>query len=270
MNPPEEVEQLVERFDRNKDQYISGNYNEAQLRQEFVNPFFMTLGWDIDNKQGFAEPYKEVIHEDATIGSTIFVLRKKAKHREVTVQKLDRRGTVSTMKTVDLEEFSESWDTSSSSDNTRMLQKMVSCSTPMKELVAMSKGMVVQDRKQHLRTRLRRGDLPFVLGKNLKRYQLTHETYTSYDELTIIGGTKSLERHSETPRLLIRRTGNIICACYSHERELIESTVYLLTSDKIDITYLLGILNSALLTFYIAAEIDDQYTRISTSADGTA
>jgi len=65
MNPPKEVEQLVERFDRNKDQYTSGNYNEAQLRQEFVNPFFMALGWDIDNKQGFAEPYKEVIHEDA-------------------------------------------------------------------------------------------------------------------------------------------------------------------------------------------------------------
>jgi hypothetical protein len=65
ITPPKEVEQLVERFDRNKDQYTSGNYNEAQLRQEFVNPFFMALGWDIDNKQGFAEPYKEVIHEDA-------------------------------------------------------------------------------------------------------------------------------------------------------------------------------------------------------------
>ena len=65
MTPPKEVEQLVERFDRNKDQYISGNYNEAQLRQEFVNPLFTALGWDIDNKQGFAEPYKEVIHEDA-------------------------------------------------------------------------------------------------------------------------------------------------------------------------------------------------------------
>lgn len=65
MNPPKEVEQLVERFDRNKEQYTSGNYNEAQLRQEFVNPFFTALAWDIDNRQGFAEPYKEVIHEDA-------------------------------------------------------------------------------------------------------------------------------------------------------------------------------------------------------------
>jgi hypothetical protein len=45
MNPPKEVEQLVERFDRNKDQYKSGNYNETQLRREFVDPFFYALGW---------------------------------------------------------------------------------------------------------------------------------------------------------------------------------------------------------------------------------
>ena len=28
-------------------------------------PFFMTLGWDVNNEKGYAEVYKEVIHEDA-------------------------------------------------------------------------------------------------------------------------------------------------------------------------------------------------------------
>jgi len=65
MNPPKEVEELVERFDRNKEQYKSGSYNETQLRREFVDPFFYSLGWDIENRQGIAEPYKDVIHEDA-------------------------------------------------------------------------------------------------------------------------------------------------------------------------------------------------------------
>ena len=70
MNPPKEVEQLVQRFETNKDQYTSGNYNETQLRREFVDPFFYALGWDIENRQGIAEPYKDVIHEDAIkIGS---------------------------------------------------------------------------------------------------------------------------------------------------------------------------------------------------------
>lgn len=70
MTAPKEIIKLVDRFERNRDQYVSGNYNEAQLRQEFINPFFSSLGWDVENQQGYAEPYKEVIHEDAIkIGS---------------------------------------------------------------------------------------------------------------------------------------------------------------------------------------------------------
>ena len=70
MTAPKEIIKLVERFEHNKEQYTSGNYKEEQLRLEFLNPFFSALGWDIENRQGYAEPYKEVIHEDAIkIGS---------------------------------------------------------------------------------------------------------------------------------------------------------------------------------------------------------
>jgi len=61
----EEIKLLVERFERNLDAYRSGKYKEEQLRLEFINPFFQTLGWDVDNEQGYAEAYKEVIHEDS-------------------------------------------------------------------------------------------------------------------------------------------------------------------------------------------------------------
>jgi len=60
-----EISALVERFGRNREAYLSGNYNETQLRREFIDPFFAALGWDVDNKQGYAEAYKDVIHEDA-------------------------------------------------------------------------------------------------------------------------------------------------------------------------------------------------------------
>jgi hypothetical protein len=33
----------VERFDRNRDAYRSAQYNETQLRREFLDPFFNTL-----------------------------------------------------------------------------------------------------------------------------------------------------------------------------------------------------------------------------------
>jgi hypothetical protein len=61
---PPEVLALVERFDQNLESYRSGKYNETQLRQEFLNPLFEALGWDMTNRAGYAEAYKEVIHED--------------------------------------------------------------------------------------------------------------------------------------------------------------------------------------------------------------
>ena len=64
-NAPKEDVDLVERFDRNLDAYRSDAYNETRLRREFIDPFFRALGWDIDNKSGAAEAYKDVIHEDS-------------------------------------------------------------------------------------------------------------------------------------------------------------------------------------------------------------
>src|SRR3989441_3797752 len=65
MSAPKEILDLVERFERNKDAYRSPQYNETQLRREFLDPFFQALGWDVNNEQGYAEAYKDVIHEDA-------------------------------------------------------------------------------------------------------------------------------------------------------------------------------------------------------------
>ena len=63
--PPPQVLELVQRFDRNHEAYRSPHYNETQVRREFLDPLFKFLGWDIDNEQGYAEAYKDVVHEDA-------------------------------------------------------------------------------------------------------------------------------------------------------------------------------------------------------------
>ena len=65
MAAPAEITELVRRFREHHGVYTSGAYNETQLRREFLDPFFEVLGWDIFNKQSFAEAYKDVIHEDA-------------------------------------------------------------------------------------------------------------------------------------------------------------------------------------------------------------
>ena len=65
MTVPTRILELVKRFDRNLDAYKQGKYNETQIRREFIDPFFEELGWDIANKQGYAEAYKDVIHEES-------------------------------------------------------------------------------------------------------------------------------------------------------------------------------------------------------------
>jgi len=65
MTVPDVIHQLVQRFDDNRVSYRYGEYNETQARREFIDPFFEALGWDMLNKQGYAEAYKDVIHEDA-------------------------------------------------------------------------------------------------------------------------------------------------------------------------------------------------------------
>ena len=65
MEIPTKVLELIERFKRNLDDYKRPEYKEARLRAEFIDPFFEALGWDVRNEEGFAEQYKEVVHEDA-------------------------------------------------------------------------------------------------------------------------------------------------------------------------------------------------------------
>jgi len=58
------IELLVQRFDEQKEFYQNADYNEMQTRRDFIDPFWKALGWDVDNENGNAESYREVIHED--------------------------------------------------------------------------------------------------------------------------------------------------------------------------------------------------------------
>jgi predicted type IV restriction endonuclease len=65
MPAPAEPLDLVARFREQHADYKRGAYNETQLRRDFLDPLFRLLGWDIDNRAGYAESFREVVHEDA-------------------------------------------------------------------------------------------------------------------------------------------------------------------------------------------------------------
>ena len=64
MPAPQIIFDLVSRFSQHIETYKSGSYNETHLRRDFLDPFFKALGWDVDNEQGYAEAYRDVLHED--------------------------------------------------------------------------------------------------------------------------------------------------------------------------------------------------------------
>jgi len=55
---------LIQRFALQRESLLAGTYKETPVRREFIDPLFKLLGWDIDNESGYAEPYKDVVHED--------------------------------------------------------------------------------------------------------------------------------------------------------------------------------------------------------------
>ena len=58
------IEQLINKYKANRDYYLTAKYNEAQLRSDFLDPFFELLGWDIKNNSAKPTNEREVILEE--------------------------------------------------------------------------------------------------------------------------------------------------------------------------------------------------------------
>lgn len=59
------IKQLIEKYQTDRDNYLTQKYNETQLRSDFLDPFFELLGWDIKNNAGKPTNEREVILEEA-------------------------------------------------------------------------------------------------------------------------------------------------------------------------------------------------------------
>ena len=60
---------LINKYSANRAHYISNQYNETQLRNDFLDPFFELLGWDIKNNAGKPTNEREVILEEAYLNA---------------------------------------------------------------------------------------------------------------------------------------------------------------------------------------------------------
>lgn len=65
MAVPKEIIELVEKFDSDQAYYKSNQFNETELRTQFINPFIEALGWRVCYTQPFRADQNEVKEEDS-------------------------------------------------------------------------------------------------------------------------------------------------------------------------------------------------------------
>ncbi len=58
------IHQLVEKYEADRNIYLTDRYNETQVRSDFLDPLFELLGWDIKNRAGKPTNEREVILEE--------------------------------------------------------------------------------------------------------------------------------------------------------------------------------------------------------------
>ncbi|MCK0114372.1 Eco57I restriction-modification methylase domain-containing protein [Gelidibacter sp. F63206] len=59
------IKQLIEKYQADREYYLTSKYNETLLRSDFLDPLFELLGWDIKNSSGKPTNEREVILEEA-------------------------------------------------------------------------------------------------------------------------------------------------------------------------------------------------------------
>jgi len=61
----DEVAKLCRFFETNEQEFRAVGVKEAHIRQQLIDPFFISLGWDVRNAAMIAPQYREVVPEDS-------------------------------------------------------------------------------------------------------------------------------------------------------------------------------------------------------------
>ncbi len=59
------MQELIDRYHQRRNEYINRNslYSETDIREDFINPFFELLGWDVRNERNLSRRFREVVRE---------------------------------------------------------------------------------------------------------------------------------------------------------------------------------------------------------------
>jgi hypothetical protein len=132
-----------------------------------------------------------------------------------------------------------------------ILQHCQSVSVPLKSQASAHVGMMIKDNKSLFTlSQLSKQQKPIVKGRQIQRYCLAGSYFFDPSEAKIFGGTKNSTKHEVAPKILIRKTGDRLIACLDENGIYSEQSVYfLLPEPQLVPAFLLGLLNSRLLSY---------------------
>ncbi len=61
-----EVQELVKNFQINEQEYLKPTYQEAHVRQHFLDKFFVALGWDVYHQEQ-SNPYEREVKIEQSV-----------------------------------------------------------------------------------------------------------------------------------------------------------------------------------------------------------
>lgn len=185
----------------------------------------------------------------------VFVLSRSSQRNKKSLEKVNQNGTILLLKEMEINQSSTLWDISSQSESLKLLVKMEQNSIPVKDLADLTKGLVVKNIKSLLKEYPENHDLPYLLGNSIQRYETAKRYYLNLQILSQSSSFPGKGIISETPKLFIRRIGRKLVASHSSSKEIVDDSLYMLFSGKVDLYYFLGLLNSKLMSYYFKKRI---------------
>ena len=64
----EKVSKLAATFQANETRYLSPDYQEAEARKDFIDKFFIALGWDVNHDEQ-SNPYEQEVKVEPAVAA---------------------------------------------------------------------------------------------------------------------------------------------------------------------------------------------------------
>ncbi|HEY4490741.1 MAG TPA: TaqI-like C-terminal specificity domain-containing protein, partial [Acidobacteriota bacterium] len=105
-------------------------------------------------------------------------------------------------------------------------------------------------------TRSSERQIPALKGDSIGRYELKKQYWFDFRKENITGRTTDTRKLGCSPKILLRKTGDSIIATYDESGIFPEQSLYFLFNarNRVSLKFILGVLNSRLLTSYYRAK----------------